>query len=64
MGSVKINLEKGSSVRISAHSTMGKVAIDGAARAMAQGGREVTIGSGAATLEVDCTMGSVKVTAD
>jgi hypothetical protein len=64
MGSVKINLEKGSSVRISAHSTMGKVAIDGAARAMAQGGREVTIGPGAATLEVDCTMGSVKVTAD
>lgn len=66
MGSVKINLEKGSSVRISAHSTMAKVAIEGAGEraGIAHGGREVTIGSGAATLEVDCTMGSVKVAAD
>jgi Putative adhesin len=67
MGSVKINLEKGSSVRINAHSTMGKVAIEGpgSQRAgIAQAGREVTIGSGAGTLEVECTMGTVKVIAD
>ncbi|HXM72237.1 MAG TPA: DUF4097 family beta strand repeat-containing protein [Candidatus Dormibacteraeota bacterium] len=67
MGSVKINLEKGSSVRIGAHSTMGKVAIEGAGgerAGIAQSGREVTIGSGAATLDIDCTMGSVKVVAD
>jgi hypothetical protein len=67
MGSVKINLEKGSSVRINAHATMGKVAIEGAISqraGTAQAGREATIGSGAATLEVECTMGTVKVTAD
>jgi hypothetical protein len=67
MGSVKINLEKGSSVRITTHTTLGKVAIEGegTARAgIANSGREVTIGAGAATLQVECTMGSVKVTAD
>ena len=67
MGSVKINLEKGSSVRISTRTTLGKVAIEGAGTdraGIAPGGREVTIGSGAGTLEVECTMGSVKVTAD
>jgi hypothetical protein len=67
MGSVKINLEKGSSVRISARTTMGKVAIEGGGTEHAgvgQPGRDVTIGSGAATLDVECTMGSVKVSAD
>ena len=67
MGSVKINLEKGSSVRITARTTMGKVSIEDEAgqRAMVgPSGREVTIGSGAATLDVECTMGSVKVAAD
>ncbi|HEV2966934.1 MAG TPA: DUF4097 family beta strand repeat-containing protein [Candidatus Dormibacteraeota bacterium] len=67
MGSVKINLEKGSSVRIGARSTLGKVAIDGekAERATAgSSGREVIIGSGAGTLDVECTMGSVKVTVE
>ena len=67
MGSVKLNLEQGSSVRISARSTMGRVAIEGpgAERAgAARSGRDVTIGSGAATLDVECTMGNVKVSAD
>jgi hypothetical protein len=67
MGSVKINLEKGSSVRITARTTIGKVSIEDEAgqRAMVgPSGREVTIGSGAATLDVECTMGSVKVAAD
>jgi hypothetical protein len=67
MGSVKINLVKGSSVRITARTTMGKVAIDGdgGERAMVgQAGRDVTIGSGAGTLEVECTMGNVRVHAD
>jgi hypothetical protein len=66
-GSVKINLEKGSSVRITAHTTLGKVAIEGDAAGRAEGGRtgrEVRIGSGAATLEIECTMGNVKVVAD
>jgi hypothetical protein len=67
MGSVKINLQKGSSVRISAHTTLGKVAIEGERAELAgagRSGRAVTIGSGAATLDIECTMGSVKVSAD
>ena len=67
MGAVKINLEKGSSVRITARTTMGKIGIEGEGteRAnVAQAGKEVTIGSGASTLDVECTMGNVKVTAD
>jgi hypothetical protein len=67
MGSVKINLEKGSSVRITAHTTLGKVAIEGESgerASVGQAGREVTIGSGAGTLDVECTMGSVKVSAE
>ena len=62
MGSIKINLEKGSSVRVTARTTLGKVAIEGAGAG--RSGREVTIGSGAGTLDVECTMGSVKVVAD
>ena len=64
MGSVKINLERGSSVRVIARTTMGKVSIEGEKDERAgvgQSGRDVTIGSGAATLDVECTMGSVKV---
>ncbi len=67
MGSVKVNLEKGSSVRITARSTMGKVAIESAndqRDPAARTGRDVIIGSGAGTIDVQCTMGSVKVTAD
>lgn len=67
MGSVKINLVKGSSVRITARTTLGKVALEGEGgeRAMVgQSGRDVTIGSGAGTLEVECTMGNVKVYAE
>ena len=67
MGSVKINLEQGSSVRVTARTTMGKVAIEGegVGRGPAgQLGREVTIGAGSGTLEVDCTIGTVKVSAE
>jgi hypothetical protein len=67
MGSVRLNLERGSSVRITAHTTLGKVAIEGDAAGKAeagQAGREVRIGAGAATLEIECTMGNVKVVAD
>ncbi len=67
MGSIKLNLVKGSSVRITARTTMGKVAIqdEGGEHAMlGTSGREVTIGSGAGTLDVECTMGNVKVFAD
>jgi hypothetical protein len=67
MGSVKLNLQKSSSVRITAKATMGKVSIDGGGTMkMHQGGavREVTVGSGTATLDIDCTMGSVRINAE
>jgi hypothetical protein len=58
MGSVKVNLEKSSSVRINAHTTMGKVAIEGAAI------KDGVLGSGAGTLDIECTMGNVRVGVD
>jgi hypothetical protein len=67
MGSVKINLEKGSSVRINARTTLGDVAIEGAGTLGAAAGsigKVVTIGGGAGTLDLDCTMGDVRVVAD
>jgi hypothetical protein len=67
MGSVRINLEKGSSVRVTAHSTLGKVSIDGAtapAAGVGEVAQNVTIGAGAATMDIDCTMGNVRVVAD
>ncbi|HEV2218356.1 MAG TPA: hypothetical protein VGV88_12380 [Candidatus Dormibacteraeota bacterium] len=65
MGSVRLNLDKQSSVRIAARSTLGKVSIDDASgeRAIAgQGGKDVTIGAGAGTLDIEGTMGSVRIT--
>src|SRR5579859_1532586 len=67
MGTVRIGLDKDSSVRIRAHTTIGKVAVDGRrgdAAVVGRAGQDVTIGSGAGTLDVDCTMGNVRVTAD
>lgn len=63
MGEMNIRLEKGSSVRISAHSTMGDVSIDGAFGdgVVSRSGGEVTIGAGAATLDARCTMGTIRV---
>ena len=53
MGEVKVNLDKTSNVRISAHTTLGKVDIDGV--------RDHVVGTGAGTLEITCTMGDVNV---
>lgn len=53
MGEVKLKLDRTSSVRITAHSTMGKVAIEGI------DGR--VVGAGAGTLDIGCTMGDVTV---
>ena len=66
MGNVTINLEKGSSVKITARTTMGKVAVDsggGEPMFLGQSGKEVTVGSGAGSLDIDCTMGNVRVSA-
>ena len=64
MGSVRLALTKQSSVKITARTSMGKVAIEDESgeRAIAgPGGKEVTIGSGAATLDIEGTMGNVRV---
>jgi hypothetical protein len=53
MGEVKVRLDRTSNVRISAHTTLGHVDIDGA--------RDQVVGTGAGTLEISCTMGDVKV---
>jgi hypothetical protein len=66
MGNVAINLDKGSSVKVMARTTMGKVAVDSGGDEhvfLGQSGREVTIGAGAATLDIECTMGNVRVSA-
>ena len=63
MGNVVINLEKGSSVKVTARTTMGKVAVDakGEQTVLGQSGREVTVGAGAASLDIECTMGNVRI---
>jgi hypothetical protein len=60
-GGVRIDLERGSSVRVSAHATLGKVVFD---HEDARSGVPWVIGNGEATLDIDATMGSVRVTAD
>jgi hypothetical protein len=66
MGNVTINLEKGSSVKVTARTTMGKVAVDsGGAEPvlLGQTGKDVTVGAGAGSLDIECTMGNVRVSA-
>ena len=66
MGNVTINLEKGSSVKVTARSTLGKVVVDGTGGEqiiLGQSGKEVTVGAGAGSLEIECTMGNVRVSA-
>jgi hypothetical protein len=68
-GSVRVNLERGSSVRIQARAELGGVLLPGDAegeRWLAGGGtsREVTVGEGEALLEIEANMGSVVVSAE
>ena len=53
MGEVKVNLDKTSNVRISAHTTLGKVEVEGV--------RDKVVGTGAGSLDISCTMGDVTV---
>jgi hypothetical protein len=57
-GGVRVLLERGSSVRVTAHSTLGKVSFDGDARS------PWIVGGGEATLDVAATLGSVRVSAE
>jgi len=64
-GSVNIHLERGSSVRITARTSLGKVTLPGPAGPVAgRGAPQATIGAGAATLSIEGSMGSVTVTAE
>ncbi len=59
MGEVNLGLARGSSVRLRTRSTMGDVAIEGAGVRKDRG--EILVGSGAGTLDLDTTFGSIKV---
>jgi hypothetical protein len=58
MGEVRIVLDKTSSVRIRARTTMGEISFE---NVEPTGKGEVTIGSGAGTLDCDCTMGTIRI---
>ncbi|MGH7761807.1 MAG: hypothetical protein ACREOY_10405 [Candidatus Dormibacteraceae bacterium] len=58
MGEVHVVLDKASSVRVRARTTMGEIAFENVERA---GKHEGIIGSGAGTLECDCTMGTIRI---
>lgn len=61
MGEVHVALDKASSVRIRARSTMGEVSFE---NVEAVRGGETTVGSGTGTLDCDCTMGTVRIAVD
>src|SRR5256885_980657 len=54
MGEVKLKLDRTSNVRITAHSTMGKVAVEGI-------DNNRVVGAGTGSLDIGCTMGDVTV---
>ena len=58
MGEVRVVLDKTSSVRIRARTTMGEISFENIEPA---GKSELTVGSGAGTLECDCTMGTIRI---
>lgn len=64
-GSVRLELERGSSVKVRARSVLGPIAVNGDQVVMVGGGsREMQIGSGAGTLEIDSSLGEVRVDSD
>jgi len=64
-GSVALHLERGSNVRISADSSLGKVTLPGGdGTTKGRSSREAVIGDGRASLRIDTSMGSVNVSAE
>lgn len=59
-GSVRVRLEPGSSVRVAARSTLGKVRFDGEDERH----QPWVVGRGEGTLDIDATMGTVRVMVD
>jgi Putative adhesin len=58
MGEVRVVLDKTSNVRIRARTTMGEISFENVVPAR---NSELTIGSGAGTLDCDCTMGTIRI---
>ncbi|MEY2568278.1 MAG: hypothetical protein QOE35_2807 [Actinomycetota bacterium] len=64
-GSVKLQLQRGSSVRITGEAHLGKVDLLGhQSSGVLNDSTSVTVGDGAATLDIECNLGSVKVSSD
>ena len=64
-GSVTLQLQKGSSVRVSAASALGKVTLPNSSSVVAgRLGHDVVIGEGVGSLHIETSMGSVKVSAE
>lgn len=66
-GAVKVHLERGSSVRIRAQASVGKIVLPGGGSHEARrlgGGGETTVGAGAGSLDINVSVGAIKVTAD
>jgi hypothetical protein len=64
-GSVKLHLEAGSSVAVRGEAHLGAVDIAGRrTQGMFNEATSVTVGSGAGSLDIECNLGSVKVTSD
>jgi hypothetical protein len=59
MGSVRLHLARGSSVRLRARSSLGSVQL-----LEGHSGSEATLGTGEASLDIESAMGSVRVTAE
>jgi len=58
MGEVRVVLDKTSSVRIRARTTMGEISFE---NVQATDRGDLTLGSGAGTLDCDCTMGTIRI---
>ena len=65
MGSASLHLERGSSVRIKARNSLGDIELpDRSSQAGGTGNGDFIVGAGAASLAIETTLGSVKVTTD
>jgi hypothetical protein len=65
-GGIQLHLEQGSNVTVRAHSTMGHISLAGQKSddvvVVGGGRRELVVGDGEAELELEATMGSIRVT--
>ena len=65
MGSARLHLERGSSVRIKSRNSLGDIELpDRSSETGGTGNGDFIVGAGAASLAIETTLGSVKVTTD